>query len=703
YLVGFNRNQSGMQVFHVLSASATTRQLVEAGAVPNKGEFGQFFKLAWAQDFADLTKYIHRDLCLITSDSRYMIIVRLRRSDSIANALQQQQQQQQQQQYANNTQLPNMLACVSAMEDMTLLVVELQSGRIADTRTYYNDIVYFSGHNGFSLYEDQLCMVSLKHQCLRILRINPDGRLADIQDIGWYTRVDDAIYEEGLRIREEKLEHERNLARKRKAFAPSQETSGECSGSVPAGAGAKRRRIDMDETIDYALPRRKHYSRTEPCIGGSSGSAAPASIYSTRCKPQPVRPLSAVQLTAAALDPGLPGSLLPSSPHTSQQQHSHASDFHTRDNFGSEMNSRLDGLSSLSSVRSSLRDTIPFIFPATALSQTSAGHTEAIDTNDGTTQPGVDIQPSSPNLTETQSEPMSAAEFLSISAAALEGRASLAQIRALQRLPPQYRLMVTRSIRTIGRLDSLADSDVSTIEHSLTSAPHSGLKQRLLGALFMRAKQEDGYGLALQNFYRSYRQYESLILWRAQFVTRDRLLMRFVPLQLAISRTNSHRQLSISSSSVTNSFSLLAEYDIRDARFTNIWDSSSQSIYNEIESRVDAYRAPMAPSHSVRTRDSRVACGGRQSPSISNDVYVRDAFASAQAAIRNARSGGLVHATRKCSTILPFAAQYTQESPFLDPSRFKTSLRVRQAVEKLRPVSLTPMRFCDRDTGATKF
>ncbi|KAJ2843414.1 hypothetical protein GGI22_007213, partial [Coemansia erecta] len=133
------------------------------------------------------------------------------------------------------------------------------------------------------------------------------------------------------------------------------------------------------------------------------------------------------------------------------------------------------------------------------------------------------------------------------------------------------------------------------------------------------------------------------------------------------------------------------------ARFARIWDTADKDLYREVESRLDAYRAPMASSGRLNGASSSHA------PSPSNDVHLRDSFEFTQSAIRTARSGGPVQASRKASALLPFAPQCTQESPMLSPSRFKCNLRVRQMIERFRPASMSPIRFYDRSTGRVKF
>ncbi|KAJ2890945.1 hypothetical protein GGI21_006004, partial [Coemansia aciculifera] len=350
---------------------------------------------------------------------------------------------------------------------------------------------------------------------------------------------------------------------------------------------------------------------------------------------------------------------------------------------------------------------IPFVFARSNEARAVRSHSDYYNNNDDANvssapviipDGGVPVQAnSSDNLLVDSLNPM-----LPVTA----DHTALIPLHAMRRLPSHYRLLFTRAAAqqpSAIRLDALADSDTSLIEPSLTFVPHSGLKQRLLAALFMRARAKDDCGLALQFFYRTYRQYEGLVLWRAQFLSQTRLLLRFVPLQVATSRSNAQRSAvgassaSVSSFTVANSFTLLAEYDIVSTRFANIWDSADTDACHEVETRLDAYRAPMASSNNLGTFASALM------PSLANDVYLRDAFESSQQAIRTARSGGPAQAARKASVMLPYAPQCMQESPLLDPSRFKCNMRTRQMIEKYRPAPSTPIRFYDRQTGAVKF
>ncbi|KAJ1940630.1 hypothetical protein FBU59_003753 [Linderina macrospora] len=243
--------------------------------------------------------------------------------------------------------------------------------------------------------------------------------------------------------------------------------------------------------------------------------------------------------------------------------------------------------------------------------------------------------------------------------------------------------MVTRTLQqqTATRAEMLPDGTIASLEPSLTVAPLSGLKQRLLATLFQRAKETIA---GLQHFYRTYQLYEWLVIWRVQFLTRTTMLMRFVPVQAAISRSHAQHALS---TTVAGSFSLLAEYDIETTKFGNIWDTSDLRLAQEIETRMDEFRSPMVGV----------------SPSLANDVHLREAFLAGQAGIRQTRSGGPVQAARKATSVLPIAPQTLQTSPYLDPVVFKCNARLRQGIERFRITQSAPIKFYDRATGALRF
>ncbi|KAJ2162831.1 hypothetical protein GGF46_000395 [Coemansia sp. RSA 552] len=664
FLIGFNRLLSGLQVFRVVNASPSTEALVTASTESGKGEFWQVFRLAWARTYTGIGESLHRDLCLVMPNMKHLIVGRIRRADPGRSNAEQ----------TRNATYPNALSCVKPVEDISLLVIDIHTGKLIDTRTYHNDVMYLSGHNGISVLEDRICLLSLKNQCLHILRVENSGKLTHLREIGWYAHEDDAIYEETLRIREARALARRLDLAKHKRSRESADGPGRCVDEASGSAPNKRRRIDprADPQATAIYPGAASSSQSQHNLRGATGGYA-GEARTSGSGLEPLDTDSAGHLNAH-------GEALRRMTHDNH-------DIHCPD--ASPPSARWPRANTQDGTEA-LDRRPPFIFP---FSQTTASEGQQ-----DASAPSED----SDRVTNSSSggegmAPADSSDAVSPFLAFAADRAAIMSLYSLRGLPPQYRLMLTRAIHPSMRLDSMADNDISVIEPSLTSTPYGGLRQRLLGALFMRAKNAPNHSQTLHYFFRSFRQYEGLVLWRAQFVTPTRMLLRFVPLLAATSRTHMPRLQAINSNTLASTFSLLAEYDITEARFGRIWDTEDPDLYEEVERRLDVYRAPMA------ARSTTDTLAGAQTPSLSNDLYLRDAFESTQAMIRAARSGGLAQAVRKASVMLPFAPQYVQESPLLNPMHFQCNLRTRQTMEKFRPVSLAPIRFYDRKTGTVKF
>lgn len=59
----------------------------------------------------------------------------------------------------------------SPLEDYTLYLVDLQNGRLADTRHFKVDKIFLSHNQGLYLYKDVLAVLSVQHQIIHIFQI----------------------------------------------------------------------------------------------------------------------------------------------------------------------------------------------------------------------------------------------------------------------------------------------------------------------------------------------------------------------------------------------------------------------------------------------------------------------------------------------------------------------------------------------------
>lgn len=83
-------------------------------------------------------------------------------------------------------------AAVPVLESFTLHLVHIETGAVVDRFTLLHDFVPLDGHAGVHMRGDMLCVLSLRHQVLHIIKIQESlGRLTEEAQIGSMCRPDD--------------------------------------------------------------------------------------------------------------------------------------------------------------------------------------------------------------------------------------------------------------------------------------------------------------------------------------------------------------------------------------------------------------------------------------------------------------------------------------------------------------------------------
>jgi de-etiolated-1 len=65
---------------------------------------------------------------------------------------------------------------------------------ILDEKAFCNDFINLAHSIGAYLYEDLLCIVSLRYQTVHILQIRDSGNLVEVRRIGAFCREDDELF-----------------------------------------------------------------------------------------------------------------------------------------------------------------------------------------------------------------------------------------------------------------------------------------------------------------------------------------------------------------------------------------------------------------------------------------------------------------------------------------------------------------------------
>ncbi|XP_028922637.1 DET1 homolog isoform X2 [Ornithorhynchus anatinus] len=81
----------------------------------------------------------------------------------------------------------------SPLEDYSLHIVDLHTGRLCDTRTFKCDKVILSHNQGLYLYGNILAVLSVQQQTIHVFQVTPEGTFLDVRTIGRFCYEDDLL------------------------------------------------------------------------------------------------------------------------------------------------------------------------------------------------------------------------------------------------------------------------------------------------------------------------------------------------------------------------------------------------------------------------------------------------------------------------------------------------------------------------------
>ena len=124
--------------------------------------FGKFFKLKQVTSVATNNESLNRECSLFTDDGRYVIVGSAvyipEDPNPYFNDI-----------YRSNESLsPNPK---SPLEDYTLHMIELETGRMCDSRRFRCDKIFLSHNQGLYLYRDTLAVLSVQQQTIHIFQV----------------------------------------------------------------------------------------------------------------------------------------------------------------------------------------------------------------------------------------------------------------------------------------------------------------------------------------------------------------------------------------------------------------------------------------------------------------------------------------------------------------------------------------------------
>ena len=146
--------------------------------------FECFFKLVHITSVASNGEHLNRECSLFTDDGKFVIVGSAVEVPDDPHPLFFDI-------YKNNESVsPNPRF---PLEDYSLHIVELETGRLCDSRHFKCDKILLSHNQGLYLFKNTLAILSVQQQTIHIFQVLPDGSFMDVRSIGRFCYEDDQL------------------------------------------------------------------------------------------------------------------------------------------------------------------------------------------------------------------------------------------------------------------------------------------------------------------------------------------------------------------------------------------------------------------------------------------------------------------------------------------------------------------------------
>ncbi|XP_035816470.1 light-mediated development protein DET1 isoform X8 [Zea mays] len=177
YFVAFSRNHQDLIVYRPIWLTYSCNEECDPHELPPKAKkFDSFFKQLYSIPLASGNEYICKDFFLYMECHRFGLFAT---STAQSN---------------ESTATEGAIHGVPLIEKITFHLVRLEDGVILDEKAFCNDFINLAHSIGAYMYEDLLCIVSLRYQTIHILQIRDSGNLVEVRSIGAFCREDDELF-----------------------------------------------------------------------------------------------------------------------------------------------------------------------------------------------------------------------------------------------------------------------------------------------------------------------------------------------------------------------------------------------------------------------------------------------------------------------------------------------------------------------------
>lgn len=196
YFVAFSSDQMSIEIYEFQGPAAAEHLLqgVHGDYTGNKAEqdssmissklFDCFFRLKHVTNVASNGEHLNRECSLFSDDGCFVIV-------GSAVYIPDEPHPHFFDVYRNNESVsPNTR---SPLEDYSLHLVELETGRLCDSRHFKCDKVFLSHNQGLYLYRNILAVLSVQQQTIHVFQVSPSGVFIDVRTIGRFCHEDDQL------------------------------------------------------------------------------------------------------------------------------------------------------------------------------------------------------------------------------------------------------------------------------------------------------------------------------------------------------------------------------------------------------------------------------------------------------------------------------------------------------------------------------
>ncbi|EMS48296.1 hypothetical protein TRIUR3_35072 [Triticum urartu] len=177
YLVAFSRNHQDLIVYRPIWLTFSCHEECDSHDLPANAErFDSFFKQLYSISLASSNEYICEDFFLYMECHQYGLFAT---STARSN---------------ESSVTEGAIHGVPSIEKITFYLVRLEDGAILDEKAFCNDFINLAHSIGAYLYEDLVCIVSLRYQTIHVLQIRDSGSLVEVRRIGAFCREDDELF-----------------------------------------------------------------------------------------------------------------------------------------------------------------------------------------------------------------------------------------------------------------------------------------------------------------------------------------------------------------------------------------------------------------------------------------------------------------------------------------------------------------------------